>query len=64
MQAVGNRREATVPEREPLSLPLPAAVWKRIIRAVNTKEDVLIGIKFEHGRVAWARAEKEIDLEQ
>lgn len=32
------------------------------MRAVNTGEDVMIGIKFEDGKVAWARAEKEIDL--
>ena len=57
-------REAGGGERhEPLNMPLPRGVWRRIIRAVNSKEDTEIHIVFKGGHVVAARAEREIDLE-
>lgn len=50
--------------REPLNLPLPQGVWKRIIRAVNTQEDVDLRIRFRKGKVVLARIEKELDIEE
>jgi hypothetical protein len=54
---------ATRQDRQPLDLPLPRGVWRRIIRAANSKETVTIKIEIVRGKVEAATTEENVRLE-